>query len=128
MKSNSNIPDRLRQMPYSVPDGYFDSLSETVLKRIPARRPAILRFAPYAAVAAAVLLAAVLFTRPSGLAEELADDSFAFADIIPQTDPDAIWYSQASEEELSEEDIINYLLFTGVGAETLEATYYENQQ
>jgi len=127
MKSNFDIPDSLRQMPYSVPEGYFDNLSETVLRRIPSRKPAVLRFAPYAAVAAAAVLAALLFFRPSTLAEELADDSYAYADIIPQTDPDAIWYSQASEDGLSDDDIINYLLFTGVDAETLEVTFYENQ-
>ena len=109
----------LRRNPYTVPEGYFDRLQER-LGAIPRQeatpwtriRPTLAFATGIAAALAAVLL---LVSRPGALPDDAADfgsyEQFAYADLIPHTDP-YIYYAveSAPETDPAEEEMIDYLM------------------
>jgi len=111
----------------SVPDGYFDSLKDR-LNDIPAAGRKF-SFTPYLSLAASFV---VLFIAGSLLLNLTAgrteiDDEQAFqetfvAEIIPVTEQyeTMMLLSDAEEEEISEDDIINYLIESGTSMEAIE--------
>ena len=127
----------LRRNPYTVPEGYFDRLQERLsaiprqerLSAIPGQerlgaiprqeatprtriRPVLAFATGIAAALAAVLL---LVSRPGALPDDTADfgsyEQFAYADLIPHTDP-YIYYEveTAPETDPAEEEMLDYLL------------------
>ena len=115
-------------MPYSTPDGYFEGL-KAGLKMIPAREESgsrvLRKVVRYTAIAASV---ALLFTAGRFIFGKLADaDEFTEEDYIVFSDEmtNAIYqesYTEqyASTRKLTEEDLIEYLIYIGVEIEELE--------
>ena len=104
----------LKSMPFTVPEGYFEGL-KAELKTIPKQaKPAkvvkwqpFVRFASIAAVIAALITAGAFFLGKDG-----EDAGFA---VIQE---DAGYY--ADLQSLTEDDIIEYLISTGVELEDIE--------
>ena len=112
---------------YTVPEGYFEGLEER-LSRIPrASAPAEItpwgKVRPYLTLAAAFAALVVSGTailrntvRPAdGMSEE---DLLGYVGLIPATDPYLLFEEEWSEA-YSDEDIVNYLIETGVSLEQL---------
>lgn len=128
MKQNEDILKtcaELKQMPFTVPEGYFDAFkAENARARV---RTVSLwnRLAPIAATAAVFIFLAAAGTfllehsvRDYDMTEE---DYVMFSDNMMNTIAYEMEYgSQIAEAEVSEEDIINYLIYTGVTAEHIE--------
>ena len=115
----------LKQMPFSVPEGYFDSFKNA--NSVPVARKVGLwnRMAPYAAMAAVfvslVAAGTFLLERSTPQYQMTEEDYVMFADNMMNTIAYEMEYGdQIAEASLSEEDIINYLIYTGVSAELIE--------
>ena len=117
----------------STPEGYFEGLRQR-LSEIPARPvrvSPVRRMAPYAAIAASMLLAVMLgnaILRKTAVPEE--DDGWTYLSYLASAlDPDgAALVDEAMWEEgegLSQEDIVNYLLADGISVEHLNYLSYE---
>ncbi len=125
----------LKKMPYSVPEGYFEDFSARLRKRIrqeektlkvqPKKRQiSPIQVVRYVAVAAVIAVVAALGITLASLKNRavVPEDSFEDSDfifycseLVPATEPESIYYSYNSDSEsLSEEDIINYLYYSGV--------------
>lgn len=128
MKQNEDILKtcaELKQMPFAVPEGYFDSFKAENTKARVQKVSLWNRLAPVAAMAAVFVFLAAAGTfllehsvRTYDMTEE---DYVMFSDNMTN----AIAYEmefgmQTAEAEISEEDIINYLIYTGVTAEDIE--------
>ena len=121
MNENKDILDSLemRQRPYSVPDSYFDNL-EMRLAGIPGSshiskvggmwvkvRPALAMAASFAAI---LFMGSLVLKKTAAPKEDISlYEQYAYADLIPHTEPFA-FFEDNSEDLVSEEDIINYLL------------------
>lgn len=114
---------KLKDMPFSVPEGYFDSFKREVCKQ---QTPSFWkRFVPYASVAASFLLivSAGTFILEKTVSKDLMsqEDYIVFSDNMMNT----ISYEMDSdyklaEAEINDEDIINYLIYSGISAEEIE--------
>lgn len=142
MAKNHDILDRARteRMPYNVPVGYFEDLRAR-LSVIPAQhplqatapvvRPALwTRLRPYIALAAAFVFMVVagtgilkLSTKGLNSVDE-SDDLYSYAGYVLRTDPYA-FYEEEETLSLTDEDIAEYLLNTGVSVEHIY--YYGNE-
>ncbi len=112
----------LKKMPYNLPEGYFESFKSQMKppgSRKSRRKTALLISA---AASAAVLLAAgiLLSPRPS------PDDEFTYEDFLvfsnSMTAGEYLEYTaeQYAEAEIANDDIIDYLIYSGVTAEEIE--------
>ena len=133
MKTEKEIFDRIGKGSFSVPEGYFESLRDR-LESIPGKDGKVapptlwMRVKPYAALAACFLAALVagklILNRTSGRADK-ADPFFDqygelfYSDLIPVTLPESIFYDEESADDISNDDIINYLIESGTTAEQL---------
>ena len=120
--------NNLRQMPYSTPDGYFEGL-KVGLKMIPIRDKSgtrvLRKVARYTAIAASV---ALLFTAGRFIYGKLADaDEFTEEDYIVFSEEmtNAVYQESytdqyATAQDLTEEDLIEYLIYAGVEIEEIE--------
>lgn len=118
----------LKKMPYSVPEGYFDALKKE-LAQIPARqeKPVTIRsrLMPVLAMAAsfAALICLGTYLLRGGISEtELTqEDYIVFSDNYINT---ALYEEtedvQIADAGLADEDIIEYLIYTGVSPEMIE--------
>lgn len=132
---------RLKKMPYSTPEGYFAELQHKVLSSarqqsfsIPERRPAWkpLRYFTAAAMLAAVVTGGIaiadniLQTRQQ---EEMIDESFFYTELLPATGVDILYETDndgyIAGTDLSDEDIIDYLIYTGTPVELLNESDYD---
>ena len=118
----------MKDMPYSVPEGYFARMKDEVMSRAleseERRRPFFSRLAPYAAMAAVfvflVTAGTFLLERTTPTEQEKMDDFYFYTNLIPVTDPYTIESIQVEAEEVAEEDIIEYLIYSGITAEVIE--------
>jgi hypothetical protein len=126
-KGNDILKDctELKQMPFSVPEGYFESFKKE--NAMPVCRKVSLwnRMAPYAAMAAVfvflVSAGTFLLEKSSPDYNMTEEDYVMFADNMMNTIAYEMEFgSQIAEADLSDEDIINYLIYTGVTAEHIE--------
>lgn len=133
MKTEKDIlksAPELKNLPYSVPDGYFDRLKAEAASiarvREERQRPFIARLAPYAAIAAVftflVTAGTFLLERTTPADQMEIDEFYFYSNMIPVTDPYAVETIQISSEDnvLEDEDIIEYLIYSGVTAEVIE--------
>ena len=120
----NTFSSELRKMPYSVPEGYFNTVKKDLQKNSVVRIDNGLwnRFIPYASVAAvfiALVTAGMLLMRGS-----LGENEMTYEDYLVHSG--AMLNEGYSEEitvienEINEEDIIEYLIYTGVTAELIE--------
>lgn len=126
-KENDILKDcvELRQMPYSVPEGYFESFKAEAVRPVVRRVNFWNRFAPYAAMAAVfvflVTAGTFLLERSTPQYHMTEEDYMMFSDNIMTTIAYEMEYGyQLAEAEISEEDIINYLIYSGVTPEHIE--------
>lgn len=116
----------LKEMPYSVPEGYFESIRRDIPKMVTSAPPAQTGFwakiAPLASMAAMFLL---LVTAGTFLLRKSADESFVtpedyivFSENMISEDYDTD--EQYASADINAEDIIEYLIYTGISAETIE--------
>ena len=119
----NNCSSELREMPYSVPEGYFDTLKKDIQGRnIPScnERKRMNSLIPYASVAAALALlvsAGTFFMKSNSEAGDMTyEDYLVYSESL--TDED--FHIDIVENEIDEEDIIEYLIYTGVTAELIE--------
>lgn len=133
MKTEKDIlksAPELKNLPYSVPDGYFDRLKAEAASiarvREERQRPFIARLAPYAAIAAVftflVTAGTFLLERTTPADQMEIDEFYFYSNMIPVTDPYAVETIKISSEDnvLEDEDIIEYLIYSGVTAEVIE--------
>jgi len=143
MDKNRNILDELKAQgrPYGTPEGYFESLRSR-LDAIPSEMkgedaaptkvvaiPSLwTKVRPYVAMAAAFLIlvtAGTAILRTTTKSITMSEDEYMqIASILPVTDPYAIDNDSYTdgEEEISGDDIVNYLIETGVSLEQLAYT------
>lgn len=126
-KENDILKDcrELKENPFTVPEGYFESFKAEARKPMVRKVNFMDRIAPYAAVAAMfVFLVTVgtLFLDNTTTEYEMTEEDYVlFSDSMMNSLAYEMGYmSQTAEAEISEEDIINYLIYTGVTAEQIE--------
>ena len=119
----------VRKSDISTPEGYFDDLQER-LSQIPRQknRPGMVRLlAPYAAIAASMVLAVLIgnfiLRRTAAPAEE--DAGWEYISYLAQSlDPDGI-LPPLESEPLTGGDIAAFLIEEGISVEQLNAYYDE---
>ena len=115
----------LKQMPFSVPERYFDSFKNANAVPVAKRVSLWNRMVPYVAMAAvfvSLVAAGTFFLERSTPQYQMTEEDYVmFADNMMNTIAYEMEYGeQIAEADLSEEDIINYLIYTGVSAEAIE--------
>ena len=129
MNSEKEIFTKIGKDAYSVPEGYFDSLKER-LETIPRGRTVDsrmwMRLRPYLAMAAsfaAILLIGNAVLRNTALKNQPTDQFYnedSYAELILLNQPGSFYNAMEYEhEDLSDEDIINYLIESGTEMEYL---------
>jgi len=105
MGKSSNILENseLTKMTFTVPEGYFEQLSENVVMkagRRDASTPVVKKLTPYLAMAATFLLL-------------VAGGTFFLKHVTPE-EPEvtAEYYSDNVGSEITDEDILAYLIYT----------------
>ena len=124
---NIMYDDSLRKCPYSVPEGYFDSLKERAMKY--AQPAPVFQFKRvlYTAVSMAAMFilmvtAGTFFLKGVTSAEDLTEEDYmvftdGYIDLEVYDDGLSEQYADAS---ISNEDIVEYLIYTGVSEELIE--------
>ena len=116
---------QLKQMPFTVPEGYFEAFKAEASKPMVRKLDFRTRIAPYAAMAAVFIfmVTAGTFLLEKSVPEyQMTEEDYVmFSDNIMSTIAYEMEYGyQLAEAEISEEDIIDYLIYTGVSAEQIE--------
>lgn len=128
-------------MPFNVPDGYFEGMKHQVMDnigsmapdRIPAGRKPIRYIILQTATAAAMLAAAVtgsisFISSHIDRKKQMLDDTFFYTELMPN-DTDVLYdadsYGYVADSDISDEDIIDYLIYSGIPVEQLNESDYE---
>ena len=122
--------DSLRKCPYSVPEGYFESLKERAVKYSkPAPAPVfqfkrILTTAVSMAAMFVLMVTVGTFLLENTTPEEdlTQEDYIVFSDGyfgLEMYDDDGL-SEQYADASISDEDIVEYLIYTGVSEELIE--------
>lgn len=126
-KENDILKDcvELKQMPYKVPEGYFESFKAEAVRPVVRKISLWNRMAPYAAMAAVfvflVTAGTFLLERSAPQYQMTEEDYLMFSDNMMTSIAYEIEYGdQIAEAGISDEDIINYLIYTGVTPEHIE--------
>ena len=113
----------LKEMPFSLPEGYMESLRKE-LKTIPQRNTKKIsifnRIIPYVSLAAAF---AMIVTIGGFILEKTTQQDLSYEDYIVFSDDmtNTLLYDtdELYADALSDDDIIEYLIYTGVEIEEL---------
>lgn len=126
-KENDILKDfrELKEMPFAVPEGYFETFKTEAKKPMVRKLTFMDRMAPYAAIAAMFIFlvtVGTLFLDSTTTEYEMTEEDYIlFSDNMMNSLAYEMEYmSQAADTEISEDDIINYLIYTGVSAEHIE--------
>lgn len=119
-----NSPE-LKKMPFSVPEGYFDSLREDLKKPRTIKVSVWGRLSPYVAVAAVFIFmvsaGTFLLERTTPEQEMTQEDYFLFSDnMMISTIYEMEEEEQIADADIADEDIIEYLIYSGITAEEIE--------
>lgn len=112
----------LRERPYSAPEGYFEAFKAQAGRPVQETRPTLWgRVAPYASLAAVFLsifaVGSLIFDKDE--IEISQEEYIYFSDgLITTYKIDAS--DQYAEAEIEDEDVIEYLIYSGVTAEEIE--------
>ena len=132
MEKKKEIFEEIGKPSYGVPEGYFDALKAR-LRTIPQKGqdgsavPVGIwdHVKPYVALAACFLIAVyagnLILDKTSEKApsDQYYSDLFC-SDMIPVTQPDAIFApEETSQESITDEDIVSYLVESGISQEKL---------
>ncbi len=111
----------LRKMPYNTPEGYFEEFKSQMK---PNTRPLWKRVLPYVSVAAsaALLLAGgLLLSQRSSIDDEFThEDYLVFSNSMINPEYYEYESEQYADAEIANDDIIDYLIYSGVTAEEIE--------
>lgn len=112
----------LRNMAYNLPEGYFD---EFKLNMKPYTRLSVWRTAaPYLSVAASVAILAtsgLAFLHRASPADDFTQEDFlVFSDTMVNAEYYEYSTEQYAEAEIANDDIIDYLIYSGISAEEIE--------
>lgn len=115
----------LKERPFTVPDGYFETFkTETMRTSIVQVMSPWRKAVPYIAVAASLTLligVGLSFGESSRPYDEFStEDYILFSDTMIQTIYDDTATYQYADAELMDEDIIEYLIYTGESPESIE--------
>ena len=115
----------LKQVPFTVPDGYFETFKSEASKPMVRKIDFRTRIAPYAAMAAVfifmVTAGTFLLERSIPEYQMTEEDYIMFSDNFMTSIAYEMEYgTQLAEAEISDEDIINYLIYTGITAEEID--------
>lgn len=118
-----DILENLNRTPYKVPEGYFETFSDRMRPWEQEHKGLFHKAAPYLSMAAmfAIIVAAgtaiLRFTAPEDDLQEYG--SLFYCDLVPYTE--TAWYSYSDDTyEVSEEDIIEYLIYNGTDTDDIE--------
>ncbi len=113
----------LKKMPYSVPEGYFETFKAQAVPYKEKEIGLVGRLMPYVAMAAVfvfLVTAGTFFLQRTSPAEEFTHEDFlVFSSGISNSE----YYesmNQIADADLAEEDIIAYLIYSGISAEEIE--------
>lgn len=128
MNMEKDILDKIEKPNFSVPEGYFDKL-KAHLEEIPGKEVQVSTWQksrPYLVMAACFLLSLIVGTgilkMTTGQSVSDADQFYydlGYADLIPVTYADPSLYENEGAAELSNEEIEDYLIATGVSVNRL---------
>ena len=116
--------DELKKMPYTVPEGYFEQVKAEISRSTAAEEGVSLwrKAVPYISVAATFLImvsAGTFFlektTQQDGMTYE---DYLVHSDVLIEAEYEQD--TQIADATIAAEDIIEYLIYTGVTAEDIE--------
>lgn len=119
-----NSSEELRKTPYRVPAGYFGQVKEEIMHKAAAEEGTGLwrKAVPYLSMAAAFVLMVMTgtfilenATQQNGMTYE---DYLVHSDVLISAEYEQD--SQVAEATLDDEEIIEYLIYTGVTAEVIE--------
>lgn len=126
--------EELKKNPYTVPEGYFDNLKKEV-SRYPqphvvhvSLKHKVIPWISFAAMFAFIAVLGHIFVRDAAEPDHAMNDAF-FEDYIMYADytTELAIYNYANETEeqeqdqdINEEDIIEYLIYTGISPEIIE--------
>ena len=126
---NIMYDDSLRKNPYSVPEGYFDSLKERAAKYAQPAPAPVFQFKRvlYTAISMAAMFilmvtAGTLLLKGVTPAEDLTEEDYmvfteGYIDLEMYDEELSEQYADAS---ITDEDIVEYLIYTGVSEEFIE--------
>lgn len=115
----------LKENPFVVPEGYFDSFRSDAAGRIRTKSSTgwSRKIAPYIAVAASLaILLGIVSTLFQSIPESFSEEDYIlFSDNMIRIDleEDSVT-EQFAEAELYDEDIIEYLIYIGESPESIE--------
>lgn len=126
-ENNKNILRRpeLKAAPYSLPEGYFDDLKRRVTEHAkPAetpgkeRRKILMTILSVAATFIIMVSAGTFF-----LSRVTPDDIYTQEDFLVFSNniTEELLYNAHAEADIQEDDIIEYLIYSGESAETIES-------
>lgn len=125
---------KLKKMPYSIPEGYFEKMKAEARKctePAPMHISIWTRLAPYAGIAAMflfILTLGKLFVgqQDADTAGTLTEDISTYEDYLVFSDMPDIYLNEPETEEegIADEDIIEYLIYIGATVEDIE---YDNE-
>lgn len=140
-KALSMLEDPFDPRPYSLPEGYMENLRSR-LAEIPARQelssrrvPLFQRILPYVAVAASFVLMVTVGNALLRLATpSLTSDEEVFEFAYVNRSSDSFLYNIAEEDQnvpeedgLSDEEIEEYLILSGISTEHVNFTAYNDE-
>lgn len=125
---------KLKKMPYSIPEGYFEKMKAEARKctePAPMHISIWTRLAPYAGIAAMFLFLLTLGKlfvgqQDADTAGTLTEDISTYEDYLVFSDMPDIYLNEPETEEegIADEDIIEYLIYIGATIEDIE---YDNE-
>jgi hypothetical protein len=122
---NSHLSE-LRKMPFRVPEGYFEGLQDSLRideTHAPAEARSFLgRMAPYASMAAAF---AIMVTAGTAILKNVTEKSdMTYEDYIVHSEIMIIDEEETENtyQEADAQDIVEYLIHSGITAELIEFT------
>lgn len=121
----NTLSSELKKTPYSVPEGYFASFGENLrLIQTEDEKSFTFRLAPYISMAAAFLL--IVSAGTFLLRNTVSSDYMTYEDYIVHSDMMiSVIYDEDEQNvdavaDMNEDEIIEYLIYTGTTAENIE--------
>lgn len=123
----------LHETPFTVPEGYFESLkrnAKDIATKKNSCRPSFgKRIAPYVAIAAsfaAIIAAGSAILKVTAGVNGTDDEAFIAEYIVPVTEPESVYYLSFNDaDELTDEEIVEYLIESGVSLEEINEAEQE---
>ena len=116
--------DELKKMPYTVPEGYFEQVKAEISRSTAAEEGVSLwrKAVPYISVAATFLImvsAGTFFLEKTTQQEGMTyEDYLVHSDMLIEAEYEQD--TQIADATIAAEDILEYLIYTGVTAEDIE--------